>query len=135
VNFIHRNRKTNIIRSWTFMTKIYKYKSTIFWDITPCSPLKVNRRSQKHVDSIFRVCSACHLLLCWVSARLILRSLRWRRCVPSKRLLIFNGLHGVIFQKIVPFITTAVRTSNPTCTNTHCFQEIYFVIRVICRMH
>jgi hypothetical protein len=28
--------------------------------------------------------------------------------------LTFNGLHGVIFQKIVHFIITAVRTSNPT---------------------
>jgi hypothetical protein len=30
----------------------------------------------------------------------------------------FNGLHGVISQKIELFITTAVRTSNPT-TITH----------------
>jgi hypothetical protein len=34
--------------------------------------------------------------------------------VPPKRQLIFNGLHGVMSQKIVLFITTAVRTSNPT---------------------
>jgi hypothetical protein len=26
----------------------------------------------------------------------------------------FNGLHGVISHKVEPFITTAVRTSNPT---------------------
>jgi hypothetical protein len=30
-------------------------KSPIFCDITPCSPLKVNRRSKEHVASIFRV--------------------------------------------------------------------------------
>jgi hypothetical protein len=30
-------------------------KSPIFWDITPCSPLKVNRSSKEHVASIFRV--------------------------------------------------------------------------------
>jgi hypothetical protein len=41
-------------------------QGTIFWDITPCSPLNVNR------------------------------------------------LDGVISQKIVPFITTAVKSSNPT---------------------
>jgi hypothetical protein len=29
-------------------------------------------------------------------------------------MLTFNGLHGVISQKIVLFITTAVRTSDPT---------------------
>jgi hypothetical protein len=29
--------------------------------------------------------------------------------------LTLNGLHGVITQKMIVFITTAVRTSNPTC--------------------
>jgi hypothetical protein len=36
-----------------------------------------------------------------------------RRCVPPKRRLTFSGLHGVIPQEIVLFITTAVSTSNP----------------------
>jgi hypothetical protein len=35
---------------------------------------------------------------------------RWRRYVPPKRRLALNGLHGVISQKIVRFITTAVST-------------------------
>jgi hypothetical protein len=30
-------------------------KSTILWDITPCSPLKVNGRFGEHIASIFRV--------------------------------------------------------------------------------
>jgi hypothetical protein len=34
--------------------------------------------------------------------------------VTPKRRLTLNGLHDVIPQKIVLFITTAVRTSNPT---------------------
>jgi hypothetical protein len=34
--------------------------------------------------------------------------------VPPKRRLTLNGLHGVISQKMVLFITTAVRTSNHT---------------------
>jgi hypothetical protein len=34
--------------------------------------------------------------------------------VPPKRRLTFNRLHGIISQKTVFFITTAVRTSNPT---------------------
>jgi hypothetical protein len=33
---------------------------------------------------------------------------------PAKCLLTFNGLHGVISQKIELFITTAVGPSNPT---------------------
>jgi hypothetical protein len=39
---------------------------------------------------------------------------RWRRYVPPKRPLTFNGLHGVISQNVVLFITTAVRTCIPT---------------------
>jgi hypothetical protein len=42
------------------------------------------------------------------------RPCSWRRQVPSKRRLPFNGLHGVTFQKTGLFITTAARTSNPT---------------------
>jgi hypothetical protein len=41
-------------------------KSTIFWDITPCSPLRVNQRfggTNHH--------SACHLLSRWFLAQLI----------------------------------------------------------------
>jgi hypothetical protein len=34
--------------------------------------------------------------------------------IPPKRILIFNGLHGVISQKIALFMTTAVRISNPS---------------------
>jgi hypothetical protein len=39
---------------------------------------------------------------------------RWRQHVSPKRQLTFNGLHGIISQKIELFITTAVRTSSPT---------------------
>jgi hypothetical protein len=82
---------------------LYFLKSNIFWDITPCSPLKVNRR----LGGTYR--SVCHLLSRWFLAELIRRPWRWRRYVPPKRRLTFNGLHGVITQKIIFFITTAVR--------------------------
>jgi hypothetical protein len=59
------------------------------WDITPCS----------HAGSFAR-----HMFRPW----------RWRRYVPPKHRLTLNGLHGVISQKMLLFITTAVRTSNPT---------------------
>jgi hypothetical protein len=55
-----------------------------------------------------------HLFSCWFLARLILRPWRWRRYVPPKHRFTLNGLRGVISRKIVLFITTAVRTSNPT---------------------
>jgi hypothetical protein len=48
----------------------------------------------------------------WFLARLILWSWRWRRHVPPKCRFTFDELHGVISQKIVLFITAAVRTSN-----------------------
>jgi hypothetical protein len=53
---------------------------------------------------------ACLLVL----LNLFLRPWRWRRYVPPKRPLTLNGLHGVISQKMILFITTAVKTSNPT---------------------
>jgi hypothetical protein len=47
-------------------------------------------------------------------AELILRPWRWRRYVPPRRRVQLNVLHGDISQKMVLFITTAVKTSNPT---------------------
>jgi hypothetical protein len=47
--------------------------------------------------------SAFHLLSSWYLAWLILRPWRWRRYVPPKRRFTFNGLHGVISQKLVLF--------------------------------
>jgi hypothetical protein len=47
-----------------------------------------------------------------VFARLITWPWRRGRHLSSKRRLTFNGLHGVISQKIKIFISTAVRTSN-----------------------
>jgi hypothetical protein len=98
-------------RSWNSNFNRYFIKSTIFWVVMPCSPLKVNRRfgwkHRLHLQS-----STCHLLSRWFLARLIYRPRRWRRYVPPKHRLTFNALQGVISQKTVLFITTAVRTSN-----------------------
>jgi hypothetical protein len=62
-------------------------KSTLFWDTTPCSPLKVNRRFGGRQANWFHVG--------------ILLGLLWWRCLPPKRRLTFNGLQGVTSQKIV----------------------------------
>jgi hypothetical protein len=75
-------------------------KTTIFCDITPCSLLKVNRRFG----------GICRLQL---QGRRISRARS-----QSESRLTFKGLHGVISQKRVLFITTALRTSNPTCQST-----------------
>jgi hypothetical protein len=85
-------------RSLKTMNKIFehtlKLKNTIFWDITPCSPLKVNRR----FGGTYRLN---------LQGRKISRARNQRESG-------WQGEHGVISQKIVLFITTSVRTSNPT---------------------
>jgi hypothetical protein len=94
-------RKLRLLKWCTGLAVNFNFlKSTSFLDITPCSPLKANRR-------FGGAYSACHLLLRWYLARLI-RPWRWKRYVPPKRRLAFSGVHGVISQKIVLFITTAV---------------------------
>jgi hypothetical protein len=84
-------------------------KSFIFCDIRQCSPLKHNRRfggiyrlylqgrrksqgrNHHEADSKQALLSTCLVLV------------SWRRHVPPKRRLIFNGLSGVVSQKRVPF--------------------------------
>jgi hypothetical protein len=90
---------------------IYILKSTILWHITPCSKLKVNRR----FGGKYRL----HLQgrkISWARNQSESRwqAWRWSRYVPPKRQQTFNGLHGVICQKIALFIIIAVRTSNLT---------------------
>jgi hypothetical protein len=76
----------------------YILKSTIFCDVTPCSPLSqpTFRRNISPPSSGSNNKSS--KIPAW--SRLILRHWKWRRHVPPKRQLTFNGLHGVIFQKI-----------------------------------
>jgi hypothetical protein len=76
--------------------KATSIKSYIFWDITPCSPLKVNRR----FGGTCRLQQSFLPSSLWFLAWFILQSWRWRRHVPPKRLLTFNGLHAVVSQQI-----------------------------------
>jgi hypothetical protein len=78
-------------------------KSSIFWNITTCSLLKFSRRFE----------GTCRLHLQNQLIWLILRPQRWRRQVPPKRSLTFNGLYSLVSQKIKFFITSAVRTPDP----------------------
>jgi hypothetical protein len=100
---------------------IYILKSIIFCDMTPCSLSSFNRRVgetyrlhlQGRRNKFSKNQHASHLLPCWFLLNLFLRPWRWRRYVPPKRRLKLDGLH-VISQKMILFITTAVKTSNPT---------------------
>jgi hypothetical protein len=55
------------------------YESSIFWDIMPCRPLKVNRlfRETHHLHLQGRRISACHMFSYWFLAWLILQPWRW----------------------------------------------------------
>jgi hypothetical protein len=74
-----------------------------------CSPLSVNRRFGGTYHIHLASCLLAGFLL-----NLFLRPWGWRRYVPPKRQLTLNRLHSVISQNLILFITTAVRTSNPT---------------------
>jgi hypothetical protein len=90
-------------------------KSYIFCDITPCSPLTVNRRLggtyRLHIKGQRITQVRNQSLLClpsisyWLLARLILQPWKRRRHVPPKRRLTFNWLHGVISQVIELFVS------------------------------
>jgi hypothetical protein len=73
-------------------------KSIIFWDMTPCSPLSFKVR--------FGGIYGPHLQgrRNRFSKTSKQSRARWRRYVPPKCRLKLNGLHGVISQKMIPFI-------------------------------
>jgi hypothetical protein len=85
-------------------------KSTIFWDIKPCSPLKGNRRFggtyrlhlQSQRKSKWSYQLTCYLLWCLFPPQL-LWLWRWKWHVSLKRRLTFSGLHDVIPGKILLF--------------------------------
>jgi hypothetical protein len=80
-------------------------KSTIFWDIMPCSPLKIYR----HFGGTALLSTCFHV-------GFLLGLFFDPEDGPPKSRLTLNGPHCVISNKIVLFITTAVRTSNPILT-------------------
>jgi hypothetical protein len=89
-----------IIYVWFEVLTAVVIKSLIFWDITPWSPLRVKEHFGG-TSSRLKLCllPGSYWYLCW----LILRLWRWRRHVPPKRQLAYNGLHGVVYQKIELF--------------------------------
>jgi hypothetical protein len=77
-------------------------KSSIFWDVTPCSPLKLKRRFGEtcglHLQGRRIGLARNQRKSKWQEkpAWLILRPWRRRRHVPPKHRLTFKELHGVI---------------------------------------
>jgi hypothetical protein len=86
--------------------------SYIWWGISTCSSLKVNRcfggtcrlhlqgRRISQVRNQHEAGSNKSSASCWLLALLIFRPWRWRRHAPPKCRLSFNGLHSFMFQKI-----------------------------------
>jgi hypothetical protein len=75
-------------------------KSTVLWNVKPFGPLKVNQTLRRKISL---PSSESKIKLgkkpdCKQVAR---RAWTWNRCVLQKRLLTFNGLHGVISQKVI----------------------------------
>jgi hypothetical protein len=56
---------------------------------------------------------AIFLLSRWFLSKLIFSTLKMD-AIWSSETSVDNGLHGVIYQKMVLFVITAMRTSNPT---------------------
>jgi hypothetical protein len=109
---------------WKINVRFTTKKSTFFWDITPCSPVRVNWR--------FR--GTCHLQvsksklsrkrntewsrqqveLCWFLAYPTPHPWRLREYFSPKCWLTSIRLHGNMFQRVQLSIATAMWTSDPT---------------------
>jgi hypothetical protein len=88
-------------------------KSSIVWDIMPCSPLKVNWRfgGTRRLHQQDRIISQQETWGTAGSFHLLSRRWRWKRYVPPKPRLTFNWLHRMLSQTVEFLITTGVRTS------------------------
>jgi hypothetical protein len=88
-------------------------------NISPLSSESKNKLSKKPPWSRQKaeLCFS-YMFLAW----LILRPWWWKWQAHPKRRLNFNGLHGIVPQRIKLVINTAVRTSNPT-TVAHSYKQ------------
>jgi hypothetical protein len=93
-------------------------KSFFFWDITPCSPLKVDRSSEGKY--LLHLSFACCLLHACLFSWLTLQTSRWKRhFVRMKRRLMFDGLYGYIFQEIKLFTRSVFNISEKLCVTSY----------------
>jgi hypothetical protein len=92
----HTTINTNVATSNATWKLVSTLKSSVFCNVMPCSLLKVN--------------------WCYRGG--------WKQHLRLKHHLTFNGLHGIISQKIEVFITTTVRTSNLALTLSLFFMSI-----------
>jgi hypothetical protein len=70
-------------------TNIYEeHGASNFWDVTPCSPLKVNRRFRAVLDTRFTLvsCLALKMGMTYSSETLVHFQRTWR-CLPEDRMM------------------------------------------------
>jgi hypothetical protein len=105
----HTNKLSSVNTCYELMHDL----STIFWDITPCSQLKVNRRFGGIYHLHLQVSKKLSkkpswtqvVSRIWFLAQLIFfGTWRWRRHVTLKSRLTLNRLHDVISQKMVLYM-------------------------------
>jgi hypothetical protein len=92
-----------------FRIWVVVWKSSVLWDIMPCNLLKVNRRFGRtcsHQLQDWRISPArtSQARLLPASYWFLFRPWRWRRHVPPKSQLNFNGLYGVVTHNIELFL-------------------------------
>jgi hypothetical protein len=75
---------------------------------------------------------ACHLFSRFFHAWLILRPWRWRRHVPPKCWLTLMNCMALYPRKIILFLTTTVRTSNPNTSEGLKGVFLYFPRTSVC---
>jgi hypothetical protein len=146
INVRSKNRQGRVNRDpWRgyFYTDLYiqntYMKSSNFWHITPCTPLKVYRwfggiccldlqgrtliLARNHHEAAICLLPTSLWFLAW----LIVRPWRRRRYVPPKHRVTFNG-QVVISQNMNLFIVTVVRTSNPTSL-AYDFRQVFISVK------
>jgi hypothetical protein len=107
--YVNQRQKKELHVGFKVLNAVVMNRS-VFWDITPGSQLKLNERfggicgfylqgRRMSQANRLRLLRASRSFLAWI----ILLPWRERWHVPPKRRLTFNGLHGVMSQKIELF--------------------------------
>jgi hypothetical protein len=128
-----------------FLTAVVM-KSTIFWDTTLCSPLKVSRRfgGSYHLHFLGRrISRARNQGLCLPPAFTLVSCAAYSStqkmeaiCSPNRRLT-FNGLHGAISKKIVLFnikLSSKIRLIESSPLGSHvtgCEFWVFFLLYIV----
>jgi hypothetical protein len=76
-----------------------KSRHAVFWDMTPCSPLKINRHFGGTYHLHLQGSSACHLLSPWLLACLPYSTVNMEAVCASETPVDFSGLYAVVSQK------------------------------------